>query len=307
MNLNEYPISVNEHVINETQLLFSGEGSHSRVWCDRTTAYKVPKLENKHKSYAAVFRDAFFQQLIDNFECELTFGRWMHHDCVPILCNRKMRPLSISEGVPDCGRLIRCLVSNLHKVHSYGLRHGDIHPHNVCQMDWGGEQVFTFVDFENAADHQTATCLQHVKLPVMCAPELLDPGQISDSTEVWSLGATVASICLKRRVNPKSQAACRSIIEECEDCIPTFLRDTIQMDPCKRLKIDELVSKYAQPSTVLPIQEQDDVTVDWFDVSRSLDALIHCAFKKGAVIRSKQLNSMIKCVMEAKLVRQMFS
>jgi serine/threonine protein kinase len=309
MNTIEYPITINEHTINETELYFCGEGTFSRVWCNRQTAFKIPKLEIMNTSFAAVFRDAFFQNLIDNYECTLAFGRWRHHDNIPILCNKPMEPMSISETVVDHDRLITSLVSNMYKINQHGIRHGDVHPHNVCGTSWGGESYFHLIDFDNAVDLTKATMLKHTRPPTICAPEVSQTRDISHSSEIWSLGATVATMCFGRLINPTSRRTCQEIINEAGGMnknLGQFLKDTLQTNPQKRLDITSLATKYSCISPIRPIAYTEDPNLDWFDISSSFHALINQNIDNKSVFNAQYLNSMIKCVLEAKTVRKMF-
>jgi len=299
MNIQQHPLSIDDRIINETQLIFHGEGSNSRVWCDRHTAYKIPKIEIRDRSFALVLRDAFFQNIVDNYHTKLCFGRWMFNNNVPIMVNQTLSPCSIAPPIHTggVGILIYDLVHQLYRINQYGIRHGDIHPHNIC-LD-NTEEHFKLIDFDNAADI-TTTMLKHIKLPTICAPEVFNTEGITNSSEVWSLGLTVAMMCKGSIIKPTTQRACERIINEAEKgTLRDFLKDTLNIDPQKRLDIDTLAGKYS--SKILhhhpPIPNRQ---VDWFEIAQAIRVLI-----EGVFCDDCSLKSMVICVEEAKKIRGM--
>jgi serine/threonine kinase 16 len=102
-------------------------------------------------------------------------------------------------------RLFRSLCSAVHKIHSCGLAHRDIKPHNVLMSDRGDPIL---MDFGSCAEvpvritsRQQAVMLQD-EAQQLCsqpyrAPELFDVAsdtEINETLDVWSLGCVLFAI-----------------------------------------------------------------------------------------------------------------
>lgn len=304
-NLNDYPLLINGLPFKDSRLYFVGEGTNARVWCTRLSSFKIPKLENKHKTFAAVFRDVFFQKLTGNFNIDLTMGQWHQTSLIPVACDRKKEPMSIAESVWDIPRFIRHLVADVSKIHSRGIRHGDIHPHNVCvlQMDFG--PIYHLVDFENAALKDSL--LNHIKLPTICAPEVKTTNDITNQSEVWSLGVTVASVCLSRIIHLQSQEQCNAIVKTAykqNQMLGDFLKDTLQMDADNRKDISFLMEKYAyEPRPVSQTRYHKNQNEYRQEL---IDALINGVFVDCVSFDEPLMSQMIECACDAEKVLHRF-
>jgi serine/threonine kinase 16 len=102
-------------------------------------------------------------------------------------------------------RLFRSLCSSVHKIHSCGLAHRDIKPHNILMTDHGNPIL---MDFGSCAEvpiritsRQQAIMLQD-EAQQLCsqpyrAPELFDVAsdtEINETLDVWSLGCVLFAI-----------------------------------------------------------------------------------------------------------------
>lgn len=284
-----------------------GEGTHSQVWANRTGTYKVPK----RGSVAAVhvFRDAFFRQLNENFYSTLVVGN-LHDRRVPVLCDQLLTTVSVSEQNSfNPEDVINDLTCDVYKITQNGLRHGDITPLNVCKTYYDRLKL---VDYGNAADIFMARVFKHPHLPSFeCrAPEVKQPSDISNASEIWSLGATVASLCLGRYmlVNNPTQRRCNLVIREAwnkNKRLGAFLRLTLQVDPSKRANIEFLATEFGCRASVRP-RAYIEKSIDWFEISKAAYAIINGRLQDGVVLNDDVMHSMIKCVDDAKSVRKMF-
>ena len=304
-NFDDCPLTINGLPFKDSRLLFSGEGTNARVWCTRSASLKIPKLDNKHKTFAAVFRDVFFQKLMGNFNIDLTMGQWLHTYPVPVACDQKKRPVSIAESVWDVPSFVRHMVANVFKIHARGIRHGDIHPHNICVSETDIGEFHHLVDFENAALKRSA--LQHIKLPTICAPEVKAIDDITDQSEVWSLGVTVASVCLSRIIHLQSQEQCDAIVKtayEKNQMLGDFLKDTLQMDADDRQDISFLMEKYAyKPRPVSQIRYHKNQNVYRQEL---IDALINGVFVDCVSFDESLVSQMIECACDAERISKTF-
>lgn len=110
-------------------------------------------------------------------------------------------------------RLFRSLCSSVHKIHSCGLAHRDIKPHNVLMSDIGNPIL---MDFGSCAEvpvritsRQQAIMLQD-ECAQLCsqpyrAPELFDVAsdmEINETLDVWSLGCVLFAITYGKGYSP---------------------------------------------------------------------------------------------------------
>ncbi|MQY13488.1 Serine/threonine-protein kinase PknD [Streptomyces sp. RB5] len=95
--------------------------------------------------------------------------------------------------VPCLWRLLREIARALTEVHALDLVHRDIKPSNIMLTSRG----VTLIDFgvSRAAD-QTRMTMQPIGTPAYMAPEQSDGGAGTPATDVYALGATLASAAL---------------------------------------------------------------------------------------------------------------
>lgn len=232
-------------------LEFVGEGSFSQVWGTENYVFKIPTITNNSISSSSVFRDVFFQTLCGNHWIELGTG-WVGQNkdmCVPVSVSVKMSPIKVSTVV-NMRNLIHWLVTDMHRIWLSGVRHGDIKPANICGIMG---TMFRFIDFGNASSGN----MPHLTPPSngFRAPEIDAYDKMTNQSEVWSLGSTVACIFTKRYLFSSLGGWIRvlnkviSTAEISNPLVADFLKDTMDPDPHNRLNISQLVLKYGSIET----------------------------------------------------------
>lgn len=232
-------------------LEFCGEGSFSKVWCTENYVFKIPTTTNHSISSASIFRDAFFQRLCGNHWIDLGEG-WFGENrskCAPVSIISKMTQVKVNTVV-DFKVLIHWLVTDLHRMWFSGVRHGDIKPANVCTIMGS---VYRFIDYGNAASGS----IRHLTPPSngFRAPEIDEYDKMSNQSEIWSLGATVACIFSKKYLFA-SMSGWEKVLKKViltadvsNRLVAEFLRDTMAAEPRSRLTLSQLVLKYGSIET----------------------------------------------------------